>query len=316
MSRPLPNPERSWQRRTGLQAVDRPERVRADLVERLGASVAHQPIELLSGGLANQNIRVGDRVVRIYRRDPGERRKEARLLQRGWTSFRVPVVHETGDDFLVLEYVAHAPVVGSIEHGAAVGRALAEIHAISFQHSGLLGPELTVGSPFGRDADDDVPVGEATFVELRDHVAGALDRDLVATAHQTIQDVVRVLDRLESDLRALASAPVLLHGDFKAANLHWAFNDQLLVLDWEFAYAGPAFMDLGQLIRWTPPARFCDAFAAAYRERGAALPDDWTRWAQTFDLINLAGMLATSQPDSRRSRDLEARIRDTVALVG
>lgn len=294
------------------------------MAERIGVVPESLPVELLSGGLANQNIRVANKVLRIYRRDPGARRKEARLLQHGWTHFRVPLVHQIGDDFLVLEYVPHDPVMGSAEHGAAVGRALAEIHAMSFGRAGFLGPDLTVETPFvvpAGDAEGELEgephaVGEATVDGFRDHVAGQLDIVGAEPARQSIRAVIAILERFHAALRELSATPVLLHGDFKPANLHWARSDELLVLDWEFAYAGPALMDLGQVIRWTPPDGFCTAFAAEYRACGAPLPDDWRRWAQVFDLVNLASMLVTSSPGSRRFRDIQGRIRDTLGVLG
>src|SRR5262249_31223649 len=113
--------------------------------------------------------------------------------------------------------------------------------------------------------------------------------------------------------RREAAAPVLLHGDFKASNLHWTLDERLLVLDWEFAYAGPALMDIGQLLRWRPPEAFVTAFAAAYQNHGGVLSADWRRSADVFDLVILAGLAGGAEPDSRRAHDLRARIERTCA---
>jgi len=67
----LPNPERSWERSLELTSIDPFE-----VTSRIGMS--HAAVELLSGGLANQNLRVGaDRVLRIFRRDRRTAAKEA-----------------------------------------------------------------------------------------------------------------------------------------------------------------------------------------------------------------------------------------------
>src|SRR4051812_28148219 len=104
-----------------------------------------ESIEVLGGGLSNVNVRIGrDRVLRIYRgldsgalfRDAAVVGKEATLASRGWRSLRTPKVLARGPDFLLCEYVEHVPL--SDAHGAAVGRALAEIHAITFPATGLL----------------------------------------------------------------------------------------------------------------------------------------------------------------------------------
>lgn len=288
----LPNPERAWGRPSLVDAPDPAEVVRS----RLGPT--DEPLEVLSGGLANLNVRVGDaRVLRVYRREPAARPKEASLLRRGWRSLRVPAVLSEGDDFLLLERVAHGPVLATAEHGAAVGRALAEIHETRFEVAGHLGGDLRVSEPFPCV----VSALLAHVDDLLDGPAGALVPDLAASLRAYLAERA---DRL----RARAGAPVLLHGDFKASNLHWTTDERLLVLDWEFAWAGPALMDVGQLVRWSPPAAFCDAFAASYRAGGGALPDDWPRDAATFDLVNLVGLLAHAPAGSRRVVDVRASL--------
>lgn len=296
---PLPNPERAWERPAGLSSLDR-----AEVERRLGP--VSEPLELLAGGLANLNVRVGrDRVLRVYRREPEALRKEAALLARGWTQLRVPRVLDAGKDFLLLEYVPH----GSLEpaHGAAVGSALAEIHAVAFEKAGFFGvgtggPSLTVDEP--------VP---DLVTALHEHSSGLFDRaPLPVTLRERVQRAVE--ERLPR-LREVAGRHVLLHSDFKVSNLHWAESDELLVLDWEFAYAGAALSDVGQLLRWRPPPEFVAAFAAAYRARGGALPGDWERWAAVFDLFNLAGLVARSERGSSRAHDLERRIEETLALL-
>lgn len=277
------NRELAWPRRE--QRFDEAELLRclgAPLDAPLHTSLDAPP-ELLSGGLANANVRVGSRVVRLYRRDPGTAAKEAALLRRPWRTFRVPRVLREGEGFLVLEWVAHSPL--REEHGAATGVALAEIH----------GQTELVEERF-----DDL-VGA-----LLDHVRPLLDAAAVAA-----------LERFAPRLRAAAAKTVLVHADFKLSNLHWTDDDRLLVLDWEFAYCGAALSDIGQLLRWAPPARFVDDFANAYRAHGGQLPDDWQRLAAAFDLFNLAGLLE-NQADvtsAQRLADVRGRIAETVAWL-
>ncbi|MCP4871756.1 MAG: aminoglycoside phosphotransferase family protein [Proteobacteria bacterium] len=222
MAAPLPNPERRWTARGELQAVER-----AEIVDRIGPFEGG--LEVLGGGLANTSVRVGERVLRLFRRDPGAVGKEAWLLRRPWTHFRTPRLLEAGDDFLLLEYVPHdGPITGSSAHGAAAGRALAEIHATRFAGAGFLGGDgaVTEGFVSGYDA-------LMTYLEVIDHPACA-------------EAAAGVRARLRADedrMRAACADPRLLHGDFKASNL-FGCGDRLLVLDWEFAWAGPVWMDL------------------------------------------------------------------------
>lgn len=294
---PLPNPERAWERPAVVDTTALTEVVQ----RRLGPT--SEPLEVLSGGLANLNVGVGDgRVLRVYRRDPAARAKEALLLRRRWRSFRVPAVLRAGDDFLLLERVAHGPLLGTAEHGAAVGRALAELHQVELEVAGLLGDDLGVVRPF----PDAVSALCAHVDEQLAGPAGAVLGDLAAPLRAFLAERA-------DELRASSRRAVLLHGDFKASNLHWTPDGRLLVLDWEFAWAGPALMDVGQLVRWSPSSAFCDAFAASYRAHGGDLPDDWVRQAAAFDLANLVGLLASADVGSRRALDVCKRIADTVS---
>jgi fructosamine-3-kinase len=297
MTEPLPNPERFWRPRAGQR-----EATSAEVEQRIGAF--RGSLTSLSGGLANANVLVDGRVLRIYRRDPGSIGLEAALLRRPWSSFRVPAILATGQDFMLLEYVPHGPLLDSAEHGAAVGQALAEIHALSFEQAGFLAPELGIGRPFPD-----------------------LVTSLIAYTHSLVPAVTlgrelawQLLNALESNapaLRAAAGAPVLLHADFKASNLHWTEDGRLLVLDWEFAYSGSRLSDIGQLLRWSPPAAFVQAFAHGYVEAGGVLPADFRKWAALLDLVNLAGLVTNhsgieSEP---RVRDVSERIALTLAIT-
>jgi fructosamine-3-kinase len=293
---PFPNPEREWTRVADLGWLNRHE-----VVRRIGPTTA--PLEVLPGGQANVNVRVGpDRVLRIYRRDRQARAREQALLGRRWESFVVPAVLDSGDDFLLLEHMAHGPLHASAEHGATVGRALAEIHQTTFETTGLLGSALTVCHPFGDLAD-----------AFRSHAHAELDRVtwLDASLRTAVDDLLATCADL---LRREAESPVLLHGDFKASNLHWTPDARLLVLDWEFAYAGPALLDVGQLLRWRPPHEFVAAFAAAYREHGGVLSAGWERTADIFDLVNLAGLAVSGKEDQVRVRDIRRRLQQTLQL--
>ncbi|MGE0493736.1 MAG: phosphotransferase [Vulcanimicrobiota bacterium] len=260
------NPERDWEQATRLSRDEVESRVGP--VERL---------EVLGGGLANAVARIDqERVFRLYRRDPTSCRKEARLLKMPWQSFRVPRVLEQGEDFLVLEFVPHAPLTR--EDGFVVGRALAEIHQTTFVASGFLGSNLELERPFAS-----LPQA------LLDYALSQLEGDPLRKSYADW------MAPLLPNLEKLSERPVLLHGDFKLSNLHRAGSD-LLVLDWEFAYAGAALLDIGQLLRWRPPAGFMADFARGY----GTLPHSWQAWAEVFDAVNLAALMAGGRPVRER----------------
>jgi fructosamine-3-kinase len=288
---PLPNPEPEWERPALLCSFER-----EDVTRRIGAAGA--PLRLLSGGLANVNIRVGDEhVLRIYRRDPSAAQKEASLLSRAWRSFRSPRLLMHGADFVLLEHLVLEPLDGAADSGAALGRALAEIHATRFAVAGLLGPDLSVREPF-----PDALAALHGYVLVQ---RSSFERLGCPELHDR---VARLFADAKGELRGAGGGAVLLHGDFKAANLHRTAAGELVVLDWEFAYAGPALMDLGQMVRWDPPPDFLDAFGEAYSGAGGRLPEDWQQWAAAYDLANLVGLLERAAPRSRRADCLLQRM--------
>lgn len=295
MAERYPNPETAWHAEHGNAPVDLKE-----VTERIGPlSVAVQP---LSGGLANKTIRLGDdRVMRLYTRDRTALPKEAVLLSRQWATFRTPKILDSGEDYLVLSYVPHRPLQNSQRHGAAVGEALAEIHQEQTDMSGLFDDRFQIAEPFP------------------DFMASMMG--YVATLSFAATDTV-IRDRLPEAMAQWSPAlapfctnPVRLHGDFKPSNLHWIDDDRLLVLDWEFTYAGPALMDIAQLARWGMPQPFRSAFESAYRSNGGVLPQNWTDIAERLDLANLGGLLANSVPGSARHADLLRRIEATLAEI-
>ncbi len=273
----LDNPERAWTRPPPDSAV-------RDVVEALLGPV-DDTLQLLAGGQASLCIGLNDRVLRIVR-DPTTLDLEEALMSMGWGFFRSPRMLGRGDDWLLVERVAHGPL-RSLD-GAAAGAALAEIHALSVEACGWLDGALRLREPLPSFAQ-----------ALLDHAA-SLPLDAPLTE--------RLLAHLRTHTRELGP-PRLLHGDFKVSNVHTC-GDTVLVLDWEYAYAGPALMDVGQLMRWDVPAVFTRAFESSYRAHGGTLPEGWLGRARALDAVNLAALLSRSEPGSPRERDLQARLNE------
>jgi phosphotransferase family enzyme len=275
----LYNPEREWWPAP-------PPVARAEVERRIGPT--GEALVPLSGGFRNINVRVGDeRVLRIHR-DPELAAREAAILRHDWRSFVVPEVLDVGADFVVLRWVEHAPLAGTAEEGAAAGRALAEIHATR---------------PDGLVVSDADPIGR--LYEYLDFMARE------PSGLGPLRERVRaLLDARERELRAMAGAPVFLHSDFKASNLHRTRGGELLVLDWEHAWVSARWLDIAQLLRWGPPEPFVRAFADAY----GGLDGDWRRTAAMFDLFYQANG-AGSEPDTARARAVAACIERTLAML-
>jgi hypothetical protein len=257
---------------------------RAEVERRIGPT--QEPLEVLSGGLKNLNVRVGhDRVLRIAA-EPERLAREAQLLKRSWRALRTPALLASGADFLLLEHVAHVPLEDDPLHGAAVGRALAEIHAVPIE------PSMARQSP--DDGTSIVDYGRWMLGEAAPQLGPELASRIGA-----------FFDAHANAMIAAFDAPVLTHCDFKVSNLHWTTAGELLVLDWEFASVAARLIDVGQLLRWAPPEPFVRAFADAYRDAGGLLVDDWRRAAEAIDLCNLVGLFKRFRSDDLRARMLE-----------
>ena len=291
----LPNPERAWYRAAVATTIDR-----AEVERRIGPT--REPIEVLTGGLANINVRVGrDRVLRIHR-DRSAVAVETTLLRRPWRALRTPAVLATGDDFLLLEYLELRPL--PVSGGGAVGRALAEIHAFTYAKTGVLGADLSVVTPFPGDGHEGFAArgyGHAMLAEAAPYLDPALAARIAA-----------FLDGDEYAARDALDVPVLCHCDFKVGNLHVTPDGALVVLDWEFAWAGPRLIDVGQLLRWHPPESFVRAFVDAYRAGGGVLVDGWRSIAEAIDIGSMLAVFAHNEV-VRSTPDIERRLAEIIA---
>lgn len=296
----LPFAESGWER-----SIATPADAERLVVDRLGRwpALMGRPIAVLGGGLRTLNARVGDdRVVRIALSPETNLRKEAALLRLVRGDVRVPEVIDGDEHALLLEYVPHVELPASIEAARAVGRSAAAIHRHRFTTSGNLDDGLRVHVPFPSALD-----GLRAWADSA--LAGAAGRRLGDDAGR----IAHLWNREDALLRVVCAVPCLVHADFKPANVKWMPDRRdVLVLDWEFAWAGPALFDLGQFLRWGAPEPFVAALAAAYAEAGGDLPDGWRRAAELLDLFNLVGFLDHEGARPIRDRDVLAQITSTL----
>lgn len=292
-TRELPDPESRWER-----TLPRAEDLRSDSAwQALGLPGPDDPaeVEVLSGGQANICIRVrdgrGERLLRRYLRDPSASAIERALLGRDWKRLRVPRVLSSGEDHLWLEFIHHGGLPESYEGGLAAGLALAEIHGSVFRTAGFLDERLQVQRPIAS-------VYRALYAHIESRSIDASLKERVL-AHW---------ERNQERLVAAGSDIVLLHGDFKPSNLGFTDRGELLALDWEFAWAGPASLDIGQILRYNPSSDFVEGLLASYSDRA---PVDRVA-AEIFDLVNLASLLHDQPEGSRRARDVRERIEITL----
>jgi len=295
-------PEERWERSVVWPVIDRDWIARAFV--GLPAELGARTWSLLAGGLRSVTLRSGEIVARVGVGEGASARREAALMRLVAPRVDVPEVLEIGETALIMRFVPHGPLPATAHAGRAVGATAAAIHAHRFAAAGLLDDALQVPAPWTSALDG-----------LREHVDALLEggagRRLGARAA-----AIRALWQRETDaMREAASVPVLVHSDFKPTNVKWTAEGRVLVLDWEFAWIGPALFDVGQLLRWDPPEPFVAGFAAGYREAGGVLPPRWRNTAAAYDLFNLVFFADDATVRPVRDRDVLARIDRTLAQL-
>lgn len=282
--------------------------------------------ETLSGGLANTNMRLdldrapGRVVLRLAQRDPAALGREAALLRlaasRGIPA--APLLHvETdatrlGAPFLVLGFVdgvmLESALAGADEStiadlGYAVGELLAAVHRVGFERAGFLDVDLAVATPI--DAGGEGLKGYAAAMAAHPLVAERLGAARLAR-------LAAVLDAQAGRLDAWNGGPCLAHADANGSNIlvkpEAGFWRVAALLDWEFAFAGSPFFDLGNAIR--PPVGenplWLTGIDAGYRASGGALPADWPELARLADLT--AWLDFASRPEATPALLADCRV--------
>ncbi len=313
--------ERQWERRSALPPL--PLAAVAGALRSADVAGSVTEVEVLEGGLVNLNARVlmeaprMQAVFRVYVRERDAAAKEAALLERVAGVVPAPrvlargdiVLGETGDErpWLLLEHIdgrALEDAFSSLDDrgleraGRDVGTVLARLHTQRTGALGFLDEQLGVPEPMGSLQDTWRGYLTEMLTEGRagTRLGGARRDELLAYVDENVAQLAALEDRW-----------CLLHADCKPVNVFVADDGALEgLIDWEFAWSGPALFDLGQMLRVPVPAAYEAGLVAGYMGAGGELPEAWRHKARLLDLMNLIGFLdqegerPTQQADIRR----------------
>jgi aminoglycoside phosphotransferase (APT) family kinase protein len=195
---------------------------------------------------------------------------------------------ESGRYLLLLERVRGRPLwqVGEFEAWLDAARWLARLHAkLATDVAALAGPARLLGY-------------DAAFYRLWiDRAREFLGRDCDRLPPDTLATIDRLADGYDRVIERLVSQPpTVIHGEFHASNVlveddppgsrattpdpkpDRAGRFRIRPVDWEMAAAGPALMDLADLIagKWTAEQKgaLAGAYSAAAAAAGAPVPRD------------------------------------------
>jgi aminoglycoside phosphotransferase (APT) family kinase protein len=268
--------------------------------------------EVLAGGFRHMMVRITcdhDRqvVVRLRPAQSTGVAVEAAVLARAAGAVPVPRVllsdpggARAGVSALVLSHVtgvradevlSRAPVTEVHQIGELLGATAARLRQVRFDRPGLFADATLRTS--GTDGS------------LSRLVMSLVDEGLAAVPDDVLPRSLRgawrtLVAASAQDVDALGDHATLVHSDFNPKNVllrrRGGAWDVAALVDWEFAFAGPALVDLGNLQRFAHqrPKGYATAIGRGFSRAGGQLPPHWRRVAATLDAMALAEMLGSA----------------------
>ncbi len=183
-----------------------------------------------------------------------------------------------------------------------IGRMCAAIHERKYMHDALLDEKLNPS----QELSDLPPTREKILHLLRGKPSEHLKPDTVEKLCAFIKEKPELFDRIEAE-------SVLCHGDFGYGNIMLC-GGKIYFIDFEFAYAGSRYSDIGRFFRRKSgdvqalaDRRVCDAFARGYRSV-SPLPSDWLMLAHLCDVSALLCSLTYDNAPAEWAEDVENAI--------
>ena len=183
-----------------------------------------------------------------------------------------------------------------------IGRMCAAIHERKYMHDALLDEKLNPS----QELSDLPPTREKILHLLRGKPSEYLKPDTVEKLCAFIKEKPEFFDRIEAE-------SVLCHGDFGYGNIMLC-GGKIYFIDFEFAYAGSRYSDIGRFFRRKSgdvqalaDRQVCDAFARGYRSV-SPLPSDWLMLAHLCDVSALLCSLTYDNVPAEWAEDVENAI--------
>ncbi|MDP6664647.1 MAG: aminoglycoside phosphotransferase family protein [SAR202 cluster bacterium] len=261
-------------------------------------------VDLLQAGKINTNYKLVLTdglacVLRLYSRSDAAREVYVMGLVRDFVP--VPVELDRGDGWSIFEFLEGELLENAPQHSAAAGEALARIASVAFESPGMINADGSISS---------FDFGGRGFIHQQLENADVLRW----IGREAAESVLSILDR-ESERRSeIGVESRLVHGDFNATNILIRGGAVSGILDWEFGMSGTPYMDIGNLLRNTPP-RCHDLVQKGLRAGGMDLPDDWKQRAELVDLGSHLEYLTSTRSDEFK-RQCVARVRRFISMFG
>lgn len=191
-----------------------------------------------------------------------------------------------------------------------VGTALALIHAVHFEQFGFFDADLNVQGPIDLG-------GSGMQAYFKDVLMQGLARERLGPA--CADALLAFAARESAILDTWHGAPCLTHGDCGGTNILVTRQDAVWsvagIIDWEFAFSGTPFFDLGNLLRAPLGGLpgFTEGIADGYRAAGGVLPDNWRALAAMTDLLAWVESAARPHASAEFLTSARQAIEETIA---
>ncbi|WP_270182177.1 phosphotransferase family protein [Alkalihalobacillus sp. CinArs1] len=190
--------------------------------------------------------------------------------------------------------------------GYSVGDQLASLRKLSFDSQGFLDANVTVKEPFCLTPKSFIGIIES-FVQngpMTSRISQSLTHRILAYAKKH----AALFLEDESEAR-------LVHGDFNGLNLLIEGTEVSAVLDWEFAFSGSIYLDIGNMIRYDHfpnMESFEEGLLTGLKNNSIVLSPNWRQLAKLADLVALCSLLDSPFGGKNRFKDITRLIENTL----
>ena len=312
-----------WERFKAHVVLDLPT-VKKLIAPYTSASI--ETIQWLSEGCANTNYKISFTnqqppvVLRIYTREQSALKREVALHSLLKDKVPVPAplykddscnifehpytIMQWMDGFLMRDVILSGDKAAIYDCAFEAGRYLNQLRQDTFTEGGFFQEQLKI-RPFDHSET------------YQPFVLGLLKDDVVqeSLGDHLLQAVSTWVNHHLTYFPTEHNAN-LTHGDFDPANMlvkqnngHWKIT---AILDWEFAFSGTYFLDMGMYLRYAHklPSDYEQGFIAGIESNGFKLPSNWKLQAKLMDLLCLLHLLHYNPIESRPNLN-----HDVVALI-
>ncbi|MFD2045382.1 phosphotransferase family protein [Ornithinibacillus salinisoli] len=316
----------NWERTKPLYTLSKKEI--EELLQSFMSNKKLESAELLGGGLVNSNYKLqiesleNPLVLRIS--NEKNCKLENSLHRKLHKHLPVPEIYyseiQGNQSFSIMEWregiqlkkIMYSNDINAIKQSAfSVGSWLSEIRKNTFKESGFFNEDLEVNDPLKITPNSFLSFMEGFLFD--GHTSHWLGKELTSELWEFALKNNHYLYNIDE-------SPALVHSDYNGLNILISENKEQCkvtgIIDWEFAFAGPVHVDIGNMLRYENFPHidvFEHAFIEGLQSGGVILQQEWKRISKLVDLVSLCDLLNNSYIGANRVKDIKQLISQTIS---